>query len=125
MPKSTKPTRAERREQRASVPEEGIYGVDAQDAGASSWDGRYLMWASNADEADKRLRAAGFHKSQIHRRWTPRQPPPEGLPDALTAGFPGWFRSRLDYGTWTEWESLPGNYRHPSQALAAIDPTVR
>jgi hypothetical protein len=125
MAKATRPTRAERREQRAAVPEAGIYGVDAEDAGASSWRGRYLTWAADADDARQRIKVAGFHKKQIRDTWTPRRPPPDGPPAPRGPDSKGWCRSRLNEEGWTAWQPLPPDYRHPSSALAATDPTVR
>jgi hypothetical protein len=125
MAKEKKPTRSELREQRAAVPEEGVYGVDVEDAGAASWIGRYVIWAASPDEAAARVRSAGFHKKQIERRWTPKKPPPGGVPAALTGDCHDWYRSRLDDDGWTEWERLPPEYRHPSQALAAENPDLR
>ncbi len=125
MSKPPKLTRAERRERRASVPGEGVYGVDATDAGAGSWTGRYLMWARTSDEAKERVRAAGFHKKQIEWRWTPSDAPPEGVPDDLAPGVEGWRRSRLNDDGWSAWEALGATYRHPPQSLAAVDPSVR
>ena len=125
MSKQSKPTRAERREHRASTAVEGVYGVDAMDAGADSWTGRYLMWARTPDEAKKRLKAAGFHKKQIEQQWTPSKPPPDGVPAELGSECNGWYRSRRDNDGWTAWEALGVDYRHPSQALAAVDPSVR
>jgi hypothetical protein len=125
MSQRPKLTRAERRERRASTVVPGVYGVDAMDAGATSWTGRYLTWARTPDEAKERIKAAGFHKKQIQRHWTPSKPPPEGLPAGLASGCNGWYRSRLDDDGWTEWEALGATYRHPSQALAAVDPSVR
>jgi len=116
MSKQPKLTRAERRELRASDPAEGVYGVDAQDAGADSWTGRYVMWARTPDEAKKRIAAAGFHKKQIEHHWTPVAPPP-GLPADLGAACDRWYRSRLDDGGWTTWEALDATYRHPPQDL--------
>lgn len=124
MSKPPKLTRVERRELRASEPAEGVYGVDAQDAGAESWTGRYVMWARTPNEAKKRIAAAGFHKKQIEHHWTPVAPP-SGLPADLGAGCDPWYRSRPDDGGWTAWEALDATYRHPPQGLAAVDPSVR
>jgi hypothetical protein len=124
--KQPKLSRAERRERRASAPEEGVYGVDALDAGADSWTGRYLLWARSSEEAQERVRAAGFHKKQIERWWTPSKLPPDRrLPVALGPGVDGWFRSRLDDDGWSAWEALEATYRHPPQGIAAVDPSVR
>lgn len=125
MSKPKPPTRAERREQRSIVPQEGIYGVDADDAGADSWTGRYLCWASSPAEAKRRVVGAGFHKRQVRQHWSPGNLPLEGVPAALGPAFEGWFRSRDDDGGWTDWEALPADYGHPPQSLAAIDPSVR
>ena len=125
MSKQPKQTRAERRQSRASEAVEGAYGVDAMDAGADSWTGRFVTWAGTPDEAKQRIAAAGFHKKQIERQWTPSRPPPEGLPAGLGSDDKGWYRSRGDDDGWTQWEPLGEAYRHPSQALAALDPTVR
>ena len=122
MSKPAKGTRAERRERRASQPAEGVYGVDAQDAGADSWTGRHVVWARTPDEARGRVAAAG-HKKQLTRRWTPSAPPP-GLPGDLGAGDDRWYRSRLEDDGWTAWVALPADYRHPPQGLAAVDPSV-
>lgn len=122
MSKQAKPTRSERRAARAG---EGVYGVDATDAGADSWTWRYLVWARTPDEARARIAAAGFRRRQIERQWTPNEPPPGGLPEHPGGGFARWYRTRLDDDGWTEWEPLPASYRHPPQALAAVDPTVR
>ncbi len=124
MSKPPKLTRAERRERRASVPDEGVYGVEAVDAGGDSWIGRYLMWAGSPDEAKERIRAAGFHKRQIQCRWTPSDPPPEGVPDDLAPGVEGWRRSRHNDSGSSAGEALDATYRHPLQSLAAIDPSV-
>lgn len=118
-------TRAERRRSRAAVPDAGVYGVDATDPGALTWKGRYLCWAKTAAEAKERIRAAGFHKKQLQAHWTPRCPPPEGVPSDLGPGVAGWYRSQEDLGYWTEWEVLPTSYRHPSPARAAADPDLR
>lgn len=123
--KPPKLTRSERREQRASTASEGAYGLDAMDAGADSWTGRYVMWASSSEEAKERVRSAGFHKKQIKEQWTPSKPPPDGLPGGLGPESRGWYRTRRDDDGWTAWESLGATYRHPSQALAAVDPSVR
>ncbi len=122
--KPPKLTRAERRERRANVPVAGVYGVDVEDAGALTWTGRYMCWASSPQEARARIREAGFHKQSTVRTYAPSEPPREGLPD-IPAGDGGWYRSRDDDGVWTPWERLPPDYRHPPQSLAAIDPTVR
>ncbi len=96
--KPPKLTRAERRERRASAPDAGVYGVDALDAGADAWTGRYLVWAGNPDEAKERVRAAGFYKRQLERHWTPSNPPPGGVPDKLGRGVVAWYRRRLNDG---------------------------
>jgi hypothetical protein len=98
--------------------------VDAKDAGADYWVGRYLCWARDEREANARIIAAGFHWRQCEAVWGPGDPPPK-VPPGLTAGFEGWVRSRDDLGGWSEWELLPATYRHPPQGLAAIDPSVR
>ena len=125
MARGQKLTRAERRARRAATPASGVYGVDATDAGADSWIGRYVTWAESADDAKARTRDAGFHRKQIQAQWTPGLRPPEGVPTALKPGDAHWYRSRLEDSGWTEWERLPPDYRHPSQGLAAQDPTVR
>ena len=119
MGKTPKLTRAERRSRRESVPDEGVYGVDAEDAGADTWTGRYLFWASSAEEATRRVRDAGVHKKQVRRHWSPAESPPEGLPD-IGPATTGWYRSRRHDSGWTAWEVLPAEYRHPPQSLAAI-----
>ena len=73
-------TRAERRQFRASVPAAGCHGVDVTAAGADSWTGRYPCWAESPNQARRRIVSAGFHRRQVQARWTPEQPPPEGLP---------------------------------------------
>jgi hypothetical protein len=102
-----------------------VYGVDAKDAGADSWIGRYLFFAESPEGARARTRAAGFHKRQISVFWNPGREPPQGLPDDLESGDGHWYRSRFDDSGWTPWERLPEGYRHPPQGLAAVDPTVR
>jgi hypothetical protein len=124
MSKKLKPTRAERRARRAAISSEGVYGVDATDAGADGWFSRYLLWASDEREAKARVTAAGFHRKQYGSLWSPGNPPPE-VPPGLVPGFPGWWRSRSDDNAWSEWEALPADYRHPPQGLAAIDPSAR
>jgi hypothetical protein len=118
-------TRAQRRALQAAIPHGGVYGVDAQDAGADSWTGRYVFWADSLDEAMRRKRDAGFHQRQITSRWSPSQEPPEVLPSELRPGDVHWYRSRLDDSGWTPWEQLPADYRHPPQGRAALDPSVR
>ncbi len=81
MSKPPKLTRAERRERRANVPVFGVYGVDVEDAGALTWTGRYMCWASSPQEARARIREAGFHKQATVRMYAPSEPPREGLPD--------------------------------------------
>ena len=118
-------TRAQRRERRAAVPASGVYGIDAEDAEANSWTGRYVFFAQSADEAKTRIREAGFHRKQIAYRWGPGHEPPEGpgwyeerpeaLPPSLGQGDGHWYRSRLDDGGWTPWERLPRDYGHPPQ----------
>lgn len=49
----------------------GVYGVDAKDAGADSWAGRYLCWTSTAEAAKARIVGAAFHKKQISQQWSP------------------------------------------------------
>jgi hypothetical protein len=120
-----KPTRAQRRAHRAAVPDAGPYGIDAKDAGADSWIGRYVFWAESADEAKTRTRNAGFHQKQLQARWTPGQIPPEGVPSDLHKGDQHWYRSRLNDGGWASWEKLPPDYHHPPQGLASQDPSVR
>lgn len=120
-----RPTRAERRERTASVPDAGVYGVDAQDAGADSWTGRYVFFAETPDLARQRIRDAGFHKGQIEAEWSPRRPPPGGAPGDLGPDNAHWYRSRFDFTGWSEWERLPADYRHPRQSVAAVDPSVR
>lgn len=126
MAKAQKLTRSERRERRASVPEEGVYGVDADDAGAGGWIGRYLIWADSPAAAKARIAAAGFHKRRVGYEWTPGDdlPPPEP-PPVLVAGFAGWVRARSEDNGWTPWEVLPPDYRHPPQGLARVHPSVR
>lgn len=119
-------TRAEQRDdQRAPVPDAGPYGIDATDAGADSWRARFVIFAHSPEDAQARIRDAGFHKKQIHARWTPNHTPPEGLPAALGPDSRHWLRSRLDDAGWTPWVILAADYRHPSQAQAAADPSVR
>jgi hypothetical protein len=102
-----------------------VYGVDAEDAGADSWIGRYMLWAESADEAKARTRDAGFHQRRIWATWRPEQEPPQGIPPGLQQGDVHWYRSRLDDSGWTLWERLPSDYRHPPQGLAGKDPSVR
>ena len=103
-----------------------MYGVDADDAGAGGWTGRYLFWASNPRAAKERIVMAGFHKRRIQYEWTPAdEVPPPALPPELVEGFPGWVRSRSEDNGWTPWEVLPRDYRHPLQGLATVDPSVR
>jgi hypothetical protein len=123
--RAEKLTRAQRRARRATVPAEGVYGIDSKDAGADSWIGRYVFWAESVDEAKRRTREAGFHQRQITAQWSPGQTPPEVLPSELHRGDGHWYRSRLDDGGWTPWEQLPADYRHPPQGLAAKDPSLR
>jgi hypothetical protein len=123
--KKPKLTRAQLREQRAAVGAPGVYGVDAHDAGADSWIGRYVCFAKSPEEASARIRDAGFHKRRIWGEWSAGQTPPEGLPDDLGPGDGHWYRSRFDDSGWTPWERLPGDYQHPPQGLAATDPSVR
>jgi hypothetical protein len=118
-------TRAERRGHRATVPVSEVYGVDATDAGAESWIGRYLCWADSADAARARARNAGFHHKHIRAQWTPSQKPPPGIPAELQQKNDHWYRSRFNDSGWTSWERLPADYRHPPQGLAAQDPSVR
>ncbi len=92
---------------------------------ASADIGRYLVWSETAEDAVERVRAAGFHKTQISRHWSPAAPPPEGLPADMGPDFTGWYRSRWDDDGWTPWEMLPADYRHPPQGLAAMDPSMR
>lgn len=107
------------------MPKEGVYGVDAADAGAESWTGRYLLWASTPEDAKARIVRAGFHSKQVSKSWSPGSPPPQQVPASLGPEFDGWLRSRHDDDGWTDWEALPADYRHPPQSLAAIDPSVR
>ncbi len=72
MSKRPKPTRSERRARRAAIPAEGVYGVDAQDAGADGWVGRYLLWAQDEREAKARITGAGFHPQAVWRHVEPR-----------------------------------------------------
>lgn len=123
--KQPKQTRAERRESRASEAVEGAYSVDAMAAGADSWTGHSVVWAGTADEAKQRIAAAGLRRKQIERQWTPSRPPPDGLPTGLGSDDSGWYRSRRDDDGWTEWKALDEAYRLPSQALAAVDPSLR
>ena len=118
-------TRAQRREQQGALPTAGAYGIDAQDAGADSWIGRYVIHVESADEARAQISGAGFHKRQISAHWSPALQPPEELPTGLVAGDRHWYRSRFDDSGWTAWEQLPEDYRHPAQGQAAIDPTSR
>ena len=104
----------------------GIYGVDAHDAGADSWIGRYVCFAASPDEARARIRDGGFHKRSLWGEWSPKAQSRNGRPPpALEPGDVHWYRSRLDDSGWTPWERLPGDYRHPPQGLAATDPSVR
>ncbi|MGW6004530.1 hypothetical protein ACWFNS_05860 [Oerskovia enterophila] len=125
MPKAARLTRAERRSQHAAVPDAGVYGVVAQDAGATTWTGSYLFFATSPRAAAARIRAAGFHTKGVLGTWSPRVPPPGPLPGDLLAGGEHWYRSRCDDDGWTPWERLPADYRHPPQGLAAVDPSVR
>jgi hypothetical protein len=122
--KKSGPTRAERREQEKSE-NCGIYGIDAQDAGADSWVGRYVFFARSRQEARQRIREARFHKKQIENEWTPRRPPPGDIPDALSRGEGSWYRRRYNDSGWTPWEKLSENYIHPPQSQAARDPSIR
>lgn len=124
MAKKVKPTRAQAREARALIPEAGLYGVDVKDAGAAAWIGRYLTFATSADEAKRRIRDAGFHRKDIEARWSPARMPPGELPDVGSKDDNAWFRSRDGGAEWSSWERLPPNYRHPPQGLAAVDPSV-
>jgi hypothetical protein len=125
MGRAQKLTRAQRRENRASVPTSGVYAVEVWDAGADHWLGRYAFWAESADEAKTRTRDAGFHRKQIQGMWTPGHRPPVDLPSELQEGDAHWYRSRFNEGGWTAWEQLPADYRHPPQGQAAQDPSVR
>ncbi len=124
MSAKSRPTRSERRARRAAIPAEGVYGVDAQDAGADSWVGRYLLWARDEREAKARITAAGFHRKQYGHLWRPGEPPPQ-VPPGLAPGFQGWWRSRRNDDGGSQWVHLPATYRHPPQGLAAVDPSVR
>lgn len=124
--KPSKLTRAERRQRRESVPDEGVYGVDADDAGAGGWTGRYLCWATSPAEAAERVAAARFHKGRVQYEWTPvDEMPSPALPPELVEGFAGWVRDRFEDDGWTRWEVLPPDYRHPPQGLASVNPSVR
>ena len=125
MVRAERLSRAQRRALRATAPAVGVYGVDADDAGADSWIGCYLFWAESADDARARTRDAGFHQKQIKARWSPGQEPPHGVPAELRRGDVHWYRSRLDDSGWTSWERLPPDYRNPPQDHAAKDPSVR
>jgi hypothetical protein len=125
MSKPTRLTRAERRSRRGDVPDAGVYGVVAQDAGAVTWSGVYVFFAESPAAAAARIRDSGFHKKGIWGRVSPAAPPPFPLPDGLGRGDDHWYRSRGDHDGWTPWERLPADYRHPSQSLAAKDPSVR
>jgi hypothetical protein len=122
MSKEPKADPLERRARRASSAVEGVYGVDARDAGAASWTGRYLMWARTPDEAKERLTAAGFHNEadraavdtyRAAARRTARWPRERCL---------GWFRSRFEDEGWTDWEALGAGYRHPPQGARCPRP---
>jgi hypothetical protein len=123
--RAQKLTRAQRRERRETVPVSGVYGVDAWDAGADNWIGRYVFWAKSADEAKTRTRDAGFHRKQIQATWTPGHQPSEGIPSELRRGDAHWYRSRFEDSGWTSWDRLSPDYRHPPQGLAAEDPSIR
>lgn len=123
--KRPKLTRGQLRDQQVKADAADVYGVDADDAGADSWIGRYVFFAQSRDEARARIRDAGFHKRRIGREWHPGQTPPEGVPADLGAGNGHWYRTRFDDSGWTPWERLPRHYRHPPQGLAAVDPSVR
>lgn len=126
MAKRPKLTREQRRERADAVGTAGVYGVDAHDAGADTWTGRrYVCFAESPSAARQRIRDAGFHKRRVTVTWTPGDAPPALLPGELGPGNDHWYRSRLDDSGWTPWERLPADYRHPSQSLAAIDPSVR
>jgi hypothetical protein len=125
MSKPTRLTRAERRSRRAIVPDAGVYGVVAQDAGAASWHGMYVFFAESPAAAKARIRASGFHKKGSLGPVSPADPPPFPLPATLGPGDDHWYRSRYDDDGWTPWERLPADYRHPPQGLAAVDPSVR
>ncbi|MEJ5868485.1 hypothetical protein WDV85_12140 [Pseudokineococcus sp. 5B2Z-1] len=125
MSKQSPLTRAQRRSRRGEPAAEGVYGVDTEDAGASSWTGRYLMWARSPQHAAERIRDAGFHRRRTEASWDPTRLPPQALPDQLHAETAAWFRSRLDDDGWTPWQTLPADYRHPPQGLAAVDPSLR
>lgn len=123
--KARNPTRAQQRDQREPEPGAGLYGIDAIDAGADSWRARFIVFAHSPDDAQARILDAGFHKKQIHARWTPDHTPAEGLPAGLGPDSRHWHRSRLDDAGWTPWVILAADYRHPSQAQAATDPSAR
>ncbi|GAB4062456.1 hypothetical protein GCM10028777_02240 [Angustibacter speluncae] len=125
MTKRPKLTRAQLRDHQGEVDATGVYGVDADDAGADTWIGRYVFFARSRDEARARIRDAGFHKRRIQREWRPGHAPPDGLPADLAPGNDHWYRTRFDDSGWTPWERLPRDYRHPPQGLAAADPSVR
>jgi len=118
-------TRAQRRALRATVPAEGVYGVDVKDPGADSWIGRYVFWAESVDEAKRRTREAGIHQRHVTAQWSPGRTPREGLPSALSRGDGHWYRSRLDDDGWTPWEQLRADYEHPPPGPAAEDPSLR
>jgi hypothetical protein len=80
MSKKLKPTRAERRARRAAIPSEGVYGVDATDAGADGWFSRYLLWASDEREAKARIRQRAFIGSSTAL---------SGAPVTLRRKYPG------------------------------------
>jgi len=118
-------TRAQRRSRRGELAAAGVYGVDTEDAGASTWTGRYLMWARSPQHAAERIRDAGFHRRRTEASWDPTRLPPQSLPEGLHAETAAWFRSRLDDDGWTPWQELPADHRHPPQGLAALDPSLR
>lgn len=78
-----------------------MYGVDAKDAGAGTWTGRYMFFGESSAAATSRMRDAGFHRQDI-RAWCSPARLPSGAASRPTS-------SRVTItGTEAAWETAVG-----------------
>jgi hypothetical protein len=84
---------------------DAVYVFEVEDADAACWRSEVAVAAVRADEAGRRIRAAGLHKRQIRNGGRPVRVISIAELPAISSSPSGFMRRRDEDG-WTEWEQV-------------------